>query len=197
MTHDPKNDDPFVERISKPMRAAEHVDATFEARAMSAVHAAARAGAHAAANRSWWTRPRTVRLTPIASLALAASVAALAVLGTRLVDSANGASPVSAATNRAPDTIHVVRFVLVDSNARSVALAGNFNQWKTDATPLRAAGSAGVWMADVSLPPGRHEYAFVVTDGRGQRWIADPLSRKVEDDFGIVSSVIFLGNRAS
>jgi hypothetical protein len=180
-------DDKFAERISKPLRAPERVDSTFEARAMSAVFAAMRAGEGPSLGnrRNWWLRPRTFRLTPMASLALAAGFAAL------LVGAQTAAAPVA-------DTVHVVRFVLVQPNAERVALVGAFNQWRKDATWLEPAeGASGVWTVEVPLAAGRHEYAFVVYDARGERWVVDPYSQTVRDDYGTESSLVHVGIRRS
>src|SRR4029077_8715410 len=64
-----------------------------------------------------------------------------------------------------------VRFVLVAPDARQVSLAGTFNQWDPQATPLVRAGATGVWTATLTPPAGQHQYAFVVD---GARWVPDP-----------------------
>ena len=82
----------------------------------------------------------------------------------------------------------VVRFELVDPQAVSVALAGDFNGWNAKAVPLRRGNGAKAWTAEVRLPPGRFTYSFVI-DGR--RWVADPAAaRAATDDFGAPSSVV-------
>lgn len=48
---------------------------------------------------------------------------------------------------------------------------GSFNNWQSDATPLKKCGP-GRWLLDVALKPGRYEYRFVV-DGC---WTDDPES---------------------
>ena len=45
--------------------------------------------------------------------------------------------------------------------AQQVFLAGTFNEWKPDATPMDKGGD-GKWSANVALPTGRHEFKFVV-----------------------------------
>jgi 1,4-alpha-glucan branching enzyme len=60
-------------------------------------------------------------------------------------------------------------FRLQMPQAKSVAVAGSFNDWN----PSRGAMSRvdnGTWQLVLSLPPGRHEYRFVV-DGQ---WTDDP-----------------------
>jgi hypothetical protein len=205
MSGDMQENDPFIESIAKPLRAPERVDATFEARAMSAVHAAARElpGGRlevevGSRQVSWWTR-RSVQLSPLASLALAAGFAGLVLAGAQLVDSiSRRPSPGSREPMAAvADTVHVVRFVFVDAAARQVALVGEFNQWQKGATLLNASAAPGVWTVDLPLPRGRHEYAFVVSDDKGERWVADPTTLTHRDEFGTESSVITVGIRAS
>ncbi|HTI05245.1 MAG TPA: isoamylase early set domain-containing protein [Gemmatimonadales bacterium] len=82
-----------------------------------------------------------------------------------------------------------VRFVLSAPDARAVSLAGTFNQWDSHATPLVRTGVSGVWTATVSLPPGQHQYVFVVD---GVRWVPDPAAPAVDDGFGRRNSVLTL-----
>ena len=49
------------------------------------------------------------------------------------------------------------------------AVAGTFNDWNPTATPLTRRAD-GTWAATLALPPGRHEYKFVV-DGE---WCCEP-----------------------
>jgi hypothetical protein len=192
MTDSNSSDHAFAERIAKPLRTREGADATFEARAMSAVHAAARAEAEARRGRSWWVRPLMIKLTPVAGLAMAAGFAGLVWLGSRA--SIGSTPPVTVATT---DTVHVVRFVLVDSSARRVSIVGAFNQWQKGTTMMASTESPGVWVVEVPLHRGRHEYAFVVIDENGERWMADPFSQAVHDDFGTTTSVIRVGSSSS
>lgn len=53
------------------------------------------------------------------------------------------------------------RFELDAPSAAQAFVAGSFNEWRPDATPMRRDGD-GRWVADVPVPPGRHEYKFVV-----------------------------------
>lgn len=57
--------------------------------------------------------------------------------------------------------------------AREIFVAGSFNDWSPTATPMIALGG-GRWVKELVLPPGRHEYRFVV-DGR---WTDDPKARE-------------------
>jgi hypothetical protein len=187
-------DEAFAERVARPLRVREGADATFEARAMSAIHAVARAQLEARQSRSWWLRPRTIHLNPLATMALAAGFATLVWIGARATPTRATQGPTVAAR---ADTVHVVRFVLVDSGAQRVSVVGAFNQWQKGATVMSSAGSPGVWVVEVPLQPGRHEYAFVVTDDRGERWVADPFSFSLHGDFGTETSVIRVGSSSS
>jgi len=86
-----------------------------------------------------------------------------------------------------------VRFVLVAPDAHAVSLAGTFNQWDANATPLVRSGppgeGGGVWTATLTLPAGQHQYAFVVD---GQQWVPDPAAPAVDDGFGRRNSVLTL-----
>jgi hypothetical protein len=191
MTNHEHDHDPFAERVAQPLREEVHADPTFEARVMSAVHLVDQSeGAPIDSTpRSWWLRPRTWRLTPLGALALAAGIVGVMVAGSLTFGSITaGRSGGTLAVARV-DTVHLVRFVFVDSTASRVSLVGTFNQWQKDAIVLTPVGG-GAWTVDVSLPTGRHEYAFVVSGRRGQRWVADPLSPMTRDDYDTPSSVI-------
>jgi len=79
-----------------------------------------------------------------------------------------------------------VALELVEPAARQVFVAGSFNGWKPENTPLAPLGN-GRWKGDLRLGPGRHEYLFVV-DGQ---WRPDPNAREsVANPFGGRNSVI-------
>ena len=72
------------------------------------------------------------------------------------------------------------------SEASSVMLAGDFNNWSSMSTPL-VSPRAGVWTAKLPLRPGRYRYRLVV-DGR---WVTDPHNRYVEaNQFGELNNVV-------
>ena len=196
----PNEDDAaFADRVAAPLRAPERVDSTFGERIMSAVRAdvreraAAISGAPAPRRRGWWQRTWTLRLTPITALATAAAIAVLALLGARAgIVHGNRTSDFAAAP---ADTVYVVRFVLVAPDARNVSVVGDFNNWNRTTTALAPSGNDGIWTTSVPLPPGRHEYAFIVD---GENWTPDPLaSVTVHDDFGTASSIVTVGSRES
>jgi Glycogen recognition site of AMP-activated protein kinase len=188
------SDEAFVARIAAPLRESERLDSSFERRLMTVVHAEALQRLFGARtgrtdDRGWWRRPHTFRVSPLAGLAAAAGVVAILALGSTIGSLLGGGDVTSARVTQARrDTVHIVRFVFLDSSAHSVTLVGDFNAWSRTATQLRPAGQRGSWTISIPLTPGRHEYAFIV-DGR---WTADPYAAQVHDDFGTESSVVTL-----
>lgn len=188
------DDAAFLERVAQSLRAPEHAHPSFERRVMEKVRAeGASLYPTTLTHSSWWRTTRTLNMTPLTAIAIAASalivVAASGIIvGARI--SANQA-PARAAVAAQPDTVQLVRFVLVDPRASSVQLVGDFNEWTKGVTQLTPSGAPGVWAASVALSPGRHEYAFIVD---GKRWVIDPLAVKSSDEFGTESSVIRVGS---
>lgn len=81
-----------------------------------------------------------------------------------------------------------VRFVLMHPEARSVALAGSFNQWSASSHPLAREGSRGVWTVVVALSPGEHLFMYLVN---GTEWVSPPLAEDyVDDGFGSKNGVV-------
>lgn len=80
-----------------------------------------------------------------------------------------------------------IRFTYKDSNAKSVAWAGAFNNWSTTANAM-TKGEGGVWSIVIALPAGEQQYKFVVD---GTNWIADPENSATAGDFG--NSVVKIG----
>jgi hypothetical protein len=77
---------------------------------------------------------------------------------------------------------------LLDPAARQVNLAGNFNGWRPETTPMKNTG-AGKWVVRLMLRSGQDEYRFVV-DGR---WIEDPgASQRVASPYGGFNSILKL-----
>lgn len=81
-----------------------------------------------------------------------------------------------------------VDFNLTMPQAHSVALAGSFNNWDVNRTPMRK-DQAGEWKTTIWLPKGRYEYRFVV-DGQ---WVSDPKAEgDVRNPFGTSNSVLIV-----
>lgn len=79
-----------------------------------------------------------------------------------------------------------VRLEFNHPTAKSVFIAGTFNDWRPDATPMFCVGG-GRWIKDVTLAPGAYEYRLVV-DGK---WQHDPTCQQnAPNPFGGVNSVL-------
>jgi len=71
-------------------------------------------------------------------------------------------------------------------DAKSVHVAGTFNGWQPDATPLQPQAN-GLWTVELDLPLGDYEYRFVV-DGC---WCSDPEAKEtVLNQFGDHNAVL-------
>ena len=87
-----------------------------------------------------------------------------------------------------------VEFSCHAPKAKTVFVAGTFNDWKPDATPLRPLLPNGKWAGTLQVPLGRHEYKFVV-DGQ---WCCEPgcehehrgCPKCVQNDFGTMNRVL-------
>ena len=72
--------------------------------------------------------------------------------------------------------------------ANNVAVAGKFNNWNPQSTPLKNNG-VGEWGVRLMLRSGQYEYRFVV-DGR---WIEDPeATQRVANIHGGFNSVLIV-----
>ena len=190
-----------IEKIVNHLRTPVALDETFDVRVMSAVHAAALAqvdAQHSAhevskeANAPWWRRRYTVHVSTLSGLALAASIFGIMLIGAKMMSRSMQPSVQTAIATKPADAQNVqnVSFILVDESAHQVWLVGDFNAWSKKVTPLTRAANGRAWTVSVPLPKGRHEYAFIVADKNGERWVADPLTSAVEDEFGTTSSIV-------
>src|SRR5690606_32428185 len=97
------------------------------------------------------------------------------------------AGPDAPPTARAESGAVYVQFVMSAPGARSVALAGDFNEW-TPSVALEDPDGDGVWTGRVALEAGVHEYMFVID---GTEWRPDPNALSYTDDgFGRRNSVL-------
>lgn len=89
------------------------------------------------------------------------------------------------AKNAGPELVPV-RFEFIHPTARTVCLAGTFDNWRPDAKPMHPLGN-GRWIKETVLPPGTYEYRLVV-DGQ---WMTDPLAQEtVPNPFGGRNSIL-------
>jgi 1,4-alpha-glucan branching enzyme len=62
---------------------------------------------------------------------------------------------------KARKTLRAVNFICNASQAKSVSLVGDFNQWDAAAHPMRQMPDRA-WFLTVELTHGHHRYAFLV-----------------------------------
>ncbi|MBN2064577.1 MAG: AAA family ATPase [Sedimentisphaerales bacterium] len=79
-----------------------------------------------------------------------------------------------------------VTFVAMYPHAKNVQIAGEFNGWKPEDTPLEKSPD-GRWFTRLQLDSGRYQYRYVV-DGR---WQQDPYNASaIANEFGEMNSVL-------
>jgi len=84
-----------------------------------------------------------------------------------------------------PQTQRVTFSVRAEAGSK-VFVAGSFNNWDPTAKEMSDKKGEGVYTATLSLPPGAHQYKFVV-DGT---WCADPeCADWVQNEHGTLNSV--------
>ncbi|HEX3929041.1 MAG TPA: isoamylase early set domain-containing protein [Gemmatimonadales bacterium] len=84
-----------------------------------------------------------------------------------------------------------VTFALDAPHGRSVALVGDFTDWRTDRVHLTHAAT-GEWHVTLHLPPGRYRFAYLVDNAE---WRADSHAAPALDDFGRPTSVLTVAAR--
>ncbi len=78
-------------------------------------------------------------------------------------------------------------FVTLYPRAEEVQIAGDFNNWQPEESPMHKVGDSGVWQTKMNLPAGRYRYRLVV-DGQ---WQQDPYNELTElNPFGGLNSVL-------
>jgi len=85
-----------------------------------------------------------------------------------------------------------VKFRAQFPGAKSVHVAGDFNEWNPQKGAMLDTEGQGIWSKVLRLKPGTYQYRFVV-DGQ---WKEDPNNpHKVETPFGVMNSVIEFGEQ--
>jgi hypothetical protein len=75
-------------------------------------------------------------------------------------------------------------------SADRVQLVGTFSGWMPEAYPLKGPDAVGYWVINIKLPPGRHEYAFLVN---GSRLVPDDDGEVLRPDgYGLKNSLLFV-----
>lgn len=133
--------------------------------------------------RLWLVRPQVMTfrpLTVIPAAGLALALIALSFIGFDTTEPSQG------------PRLAKVRFVLHDADmrARNVAVIGSFNNWKAERSVMWYSQEEKAWLLEAQLPPGDHEYLFVVN---GEKLVPDPQAPMTRDDgFGNRNSIMFV-----
>ncbi len=85
-----------------------------------------------------------------------------------------------------------VVFKLKASFAKSISIAGDFNNWNREANPF-ILNTQGIWEARILLSPGEYVYKFI-TDGK--KWVINPASEYVDDPIRGKCSILAVANHA-
>ncbi len=84
-------------------------------------------------------------------------------------------------------TEEAITFVSLYPRAHSVQLAGDFNNWQPEDSPMQKVGGNGAWQIKLPLARGKYRYRLVV-DGQ---WQQDPYNETTETNpFGESNSVL-------
>ena len=166
-----------------------------------------RSAAHEAGSPVWdsltaiWdalARPRPLTWRPVYALPVLAALAAVYFLTGDPAQPApeSGSTAVETTETRTASAHQVdegpvlVRFMYVDEDAESVAVAGDFNHWEPVSLTPKEADGRTVWTGMMAVPPGDHRYMYVLD---GDEWVTDPLAPQAQDDgFGHSNAILSL-----
>jgi 1,4-alpha-glucan branching enzyme len=80
-----------------------------------------------------------------------------------------------------------VTFTAIFPDANVVQLAGDFNNWQPEQTPMKKIRKDGLWKVKLPLSVGTYRYRLVV-DGH---WQQDPYNKATESNpYGELNSVV-------
>jgi hypothetical protein len=165
----------FEGRVASALHAGVRTDVRAKEAIMVRVRAAAAARGLAGRDRRLTGRRGGGTRHSFVGFALAAGIGSITTITALLPSTHPGASTSSVvigdtvvATLR--DTLRLVRLMFEEPGARRVAVVGDFNGWRADATPLQQDATTRRWSATLALHDGAHRYAFVVD---GTRWVPD------------------------
>ncbi len=153
----------------------------------------------APAGQKWWDpfwsvlfAPRVLQWNPAMAMAAACLlIGMLWIVKQPVIPSVQEMVPISSVMKASlppqGDKPVMVRLVMLEPQARSVAVAGDFNGWQPQETPLQRTED-GAWTVTLQVKPGRYHYMFVVD---GQEWITDPFAGEYSSDgFGAKNAVL-------
>jgi len=133
--------------------------------------------------RMWLIRPQSLTFRPLQVIPVATCAVALLALAFIQTNKPISEDIVSLST---------VRFVMNDTSmeASNVSVIGSFNNWKAERSVMWYSKTAKAWILEAQLPPGDHEYLFLVN---GETLVPDPRAQMTRDDgFGNKNSIMFV-----
>jgi len=127
---------------------------------------------------------RVLRWNMAAALAL---VLLTVVTTTLMMKQMTNVNQEAARTSVSPGgVVETVHLTFVAPAAKRVAVAGDFNKWRTDSHLMIREN--GTWTIELPLTPGVYTYMFIVDDGQ---WVTDPQAESYRDDgFGYRNAVM-------
>ena len=190
----------FERRVARALRAdvSPGGDERVRRRVMERVREAAAEG-HPVRRRAeaWWRPSRH----SVVGLSLAAGIGGLSTLSALVPDAEREVRSLSSVVigdtvvSTLHDTLRLVRLMFDAPDARRVAVAGDFNHWDAEATPLTRDRGSRRWAVTLAVREGDHRYAFVVD---GTRWVPDPRAdRSVRGENGRIYSLLNLSRTAN
>ena len=144
---------------------------------------------------SGFFEPRQVAWRPVWSAGLALGMLMLVLLSswaTGLImqqPAGETFTPVTGVAEQSADRV-LMRFVYVDSDAESIAVAGDFSEWEPISLTRVSINGDQAWTGLIPLTRGEHRYMFIKD---GEEWVTDPFAKTFRDDgFGNRNAVISL-----
>ncbi len=87
-----------------------------------------------------------------------------------------------------------VTFTISGIEAKSIAVAGDFNGWNTSTNRLEDPEGDGIWTGKMYLKPGRYEYMLVIDNSK---WVTDPNANVYTNDgFGSKNAVLYIDDNS-
>ena len=161
----------FERRVERALRAPVPTSARAKQAIMEGVRRAAREGAPSKTLIFPWGRSTR---HSIIGIALAAGIGSITTMSS-LAPTVPDARPMGVVTSaiigdsvvdRFRDTLRLVRLMFDAPDARRVAVVGDFNGWRSDATQMQRDARSGQWAVTLALKDGEHRYAIVVDNTR-------------------------------
>lgn len=193
--------DDTIDRIAEALRPLPEVDPAARARVLVAVAAErerARERAQMERRGSRWIAGGTVAaaavLLAVAIIRLREPEVRATTDSTRVAPAAGAhASAVLATHTSAPASMRAVQFVFRAPGAHRVSVVGDFTGWTPAAGAMQRDSASGLWSTTLTLPVGRHVYAYLIDD---TLWVRDPRLPPAPDaDFGRPGSVLLVGTQ--